>query len=83
VAHIAARGASLAVLATQPGRAAIVVVDDRGHEPWRADVPSDFYAPDGFPDDAWVAMSERRVVLATEHHAELLAWDVATGQRVG
>jgi hypothetical protein len=57
--------------------------EDTGHERWRADVPSEF-AGKTFMLNAvgYVSISDHRVLLNGEG-AKLLAWDAATGNRVG
>lgn len=58
------------------------MLDDHGIQRWRAEVPRDVYAPDEFPDGAWVAMSEHHVVMLAPEQ-KLVAWDAESGKRVG
>lgn len=59
----------------------IAVFDETGRERWRAEVPEAF-SPGGALNYGFIAIGERRVVLATADGA-LLAWDAATGTPVG
>lgn len=82
VAHLASSAGALAVLTANPPNAAVLVFDADGKQRWRAEIPAAFYAPDRFPDAAWVAMSNHRVIVYGPHGA-LMSWDAATGARVG
>jgi hypothetical protein len=83
IVHLAASGAAAAALVFEQAaaRRTVVVVENSGAVRWRAEVPKSFN-PDGALTAGFVAISDRRVVLAGPDHA-LLAWDATNGKPVG
>ena len=75
IVHLASHGSAVValvftMLAKDDMRSAVVVLDETGKQRWRADVPSGFN-PNGASNSGFVAISERRVVLAGPDHALL------------
>jgi hypothetical protein len=86
VVHLASGGGAVAALVVDArGSSAlawsVVVIDELGAQRWKAPVPSAFVPDDRGLNQGFVAISERRVVLARPDHA-LFAWDAITGMPI-
>jgi hypothetical protein len=86
ITHLASGGGAIAALvftmrAIDDLRWTVVVIDERGRERWRADVPAAFNPGGSALTQAFVAISDHRVVLS-RFDDELFAWDAATGKPI-